>query len=519
MLEKQRPRRVVPRWRSSLITSSTVEARVRPPRKKPNVADEVARKGRELDVSGSVPVAAELMFLANESGDIVSARRAASIIIENSEKIGARQLVLSAKRVLDIDDNDRNAVTASSEDFIRQARKLLSIDFRNPVLLMDIARALTVRRHESSARRYVRAAVALAPTSRFVVRAAARYYLHIGEYEVAHDLLCRTPLLKSDPWIQASEIAVATVRGRASSLTRQMLRMLSQEKGIAPDASELASAVATVEFLSGSQKKAKQLFQKALQHPNDNSLAQVEWAATDLKLFIDDTALQTPFSFEANSNNAYRRLELGDAIQNAKYWIDDEPFSARPYDALVYLYCLDGQFREARTVAGEAVLVDGGQSYASHLNLLFTKIQNDELDEAFADLVKLGHHPDAKLHSTHLLANAGALAYATGDIERGKEFYERAIRAARAKNEPRVEALARAFFARAASVAGDPSAEKIVAEMATGVERLPSPGAIYVMRSLVGAGRRRQLDARASARVAKGRWEWDAASNTLRILD
>src|SRR5690606_37765932 len=111
-------------------------------------------------------------------------------------------------------------------------------------LLMDVARELTATHHDAAALRYVRAAVAMAPTSRFVVRAAARYYLHIGEYDVAHDILRRTPLLSSDRWIQASEIAVATVRGRTSSLVKRTIRNLSQSKVIESDSSELASAVA-----------------------------------------------------------------------------------------------------------------------------------------------------------------------------------------------------------------------------------------------------------------------------------
>ena len=118
---------------------------------------------------------------------------------------------------------------------------------RRPVLLMDVARELTARRHDEKADRYVRAAVALAPQSRFVIRSAARYYLHVEEHERAHELLRRTPLLKTDIWVQASEIAVATVRGRTSALMKTALNSLSRDKDIRPDASELATSVATVD--------------------------------------------------------------------------------------------------------------------------------------------------------------------------------------------------------------------------------------------------------------------------------
>ena len=135
------------------------------------------------------------------------------------------------------------------------------------------------------------------------------------------------------------------------------------------------------------------------------------------------------------------------------------------------------------------------------------------------ELVRLAKHPEAKKHSVHLLANAGALAFATGENELGKEFYQRAIRMAQASNEPAMEALARAFFARAAAESGDPQAAAIIEETAKTVERLSSPGAIHVVRELVDPSKREHLEATATGRVAKRKWEWDAASNTLRTFE
>lgn len=517
MFEEQRTRRVVPRWRSSWVTARTAEAKTKAPAKKPNFGGEVAKKLKEFEVARSVPIAAELMFLASEAGDHTAAKQAATLIWESADKIGSTQLVRTAKRILGA-EADR-VIDASARDFVREARKLLSIDFRNPILLMDVARALTADRHEHAALRYVRAAVALAPQSRFVVRSAARYYLHIGDHELAHRILRSSPLLSSDPWVQASEIAVATVRGRTSTLARQTVRFLSEQKVIASDATELASAVATVELLSGGAKKAKQLFQKALAYPNDNSLAQAEWAATRLKLVVDEAALSTPFSFEANSNHAYRQLQLGDAINHAQFWSEDEPFASRPFDALCYFYSLEGRYADARRAAQQAARLDNGSNFGLNLNLCFTQIQCGEVDEAFEEIIRLGKDPEAKKYATQFLANLGALAYKTGELDLGKQFYQRAIRAAKVNNEPHSEALARAFFARAAMSAGDPEAQAIADDAATTVQRLPSPGAMYVVRSLTDALKRKELEATASARVAKRKWHWDAAKNTLSTFD
>lgn len=522
MLDDQRPRRVVPRWRPSWVTASTAEAKsTLPPANQPAGArkkldQEVANKVREFEVVHSVPVAAELMFLASVSGNEAAAKQAAEVILASRNQIGSRQLVRSAQQIVQGSSAER--VEAASKDFVKHARALLAIDYRNPVLLMDTARELAAMRQDRAALRYVRAAVAMAPKSRFVLRAAARYYLHIGEHEIAHDLLRRSPLIDTDPWVQASEIAVATVRGKTSTLARQTIRHLSEAKKVGAEVTELASAVGTVELLSGSEKKAKILFNHALSHPNDNSLAQAEWAATKLKLVVDHLALQTPMSYEANSHNAYRRQEIGSAIDHAVLWAKDEPFASRPMDAQCYLLSLEGRYAEALAAAKVAHDLDG-DGLGPALNFLFAQIQAGDIDDAIDDFLRLGRHPDIKSHATHYLANGGALAYAMGNFDEARQLYRRAFKSARARGEPYSEGLARAFFARIATHVGDPQATTIVQESAELVSRLPSAGAIYVVQGLVDAAKRKELQATASARVAKRAWHWDAISNTLKLLD
>lgn len=522
MLNDQQPRRVVPRWRPSRVTATTAEAKStscpanQPDGLRKKVEQEVANKVHELEVVCSVPVAAELMFLASSAGNEAAAKQAAQVILANHDQIGFRQLVRSAQQVLEGFSAEK--VEAASKDFVKHARSLLSIDYRNPVLLMDTARELATMRQDRAALRYVRAAVAMAPNSRFVLRAAARYYLHIGEHEIAHDLLRRSPLISSDPWVQASEIAVATVRGKTSTLVKQTVRRLSEAKQVGAEVTELASAVGTVELLSGSDKRAKVLFKHALSHPNDNSLAQAEWAATKLKLVVDDHALQTPMSFEANSHNAYRRQQIAIAIDYAVLWAKDEPFASRPMDAQCYLLSLEGRYTEALEAAKVAHDLDG-DGIGPALNLLFAQIQAGNLDDAMEDFLRIRRHPDLKLHATHYLANGGALAYALGNFDQARQLYQRAIKSARARGEPYSEGLARAFFARIASHFGDPQANAIVQESVEMVPKLPSVGAIYIVQRLVDASTRKELQATASARVAKRAWQWDAISNTLLLLD
>jgi tetratricopeptide (TPR) repeat protein len=247
-------------------------------------------------------------------------------------------------------------------------------------------------------------------------------------------------------------------------------------------------------------------------------LAQAEWAATKLKLVVDIQALKTPMSYEANSHNAYRHLEIPTAIDHAVLWAKDEPFASRPMDAQCYLLSLEGRYAEALEAANVARDLDGDE-IGPTLNLLFAQIQAGDLDDAIQDFLKIGRHPNLKLHATQYLANGGALAYALGDFDQARQLYQRAIRSARIRGEPHTEGLARAFFARIATQVGDPQAGVIVQEAAKMVPRLPSAGAIYIVLGLVDSTKRKELQTTASARVAKQAWHWDAITNTLKMLD
>lgn len=513
-MREDRPRRVVPKWRSSAITAGMPEARATRSGVRPDLAVELAAAQSAFERQQVTPIASELMFLANEAGHTELAIIAANKILESSPTIKSQRLLEFAQRVVD----GEGPASSASGNFVQEARKLLAIDYRNPVLLIDVARELTVHHHERSAERYIRAAIALAPQSRFVVRSAARFYLHVGEHERAHSVLLRSPLVHHDPWVQASEIAVATVRGRNSVLARKSLRAFSESKGSPIHHAELISAVATVELNSGAEKSAKKLFQRSLSSPNDNSLAQAEWAAQRLNLVVDSQALLAPMSFEAHSKNAYRRLLLEDAIRYGLEWAADEPFAARPAESLGHFYCVVGDYAKAHEQFARILRFDESERFGQQLNLLFTRIHLGDTDEAFQSLMKLSAHPQAITHTAHLAANLGALAYVTGDHLIGREYYNRAIQIARAKQEPFTEAIARAYYARAARDSFDPLAESIKSEMLAAVKMLPSAGALYIMSGLETGSRRAAIDSIASKRVATRQWTWDQVANVLKIF-
>src|SRR5205823_4591050 len=106
---------------------------------------------------------------------------------------------------------------------------------------VDIARHYSIMGFNEQARRAIQKGVALAPENRFTLRSAARFYIHIGDPEVAHDILKRSEKTKSDPWLLAAEIAAATVAGRTSRLVRRGRGFLDTHPPF--QATELASAI------------------------------------------------------------------------------------------------------------------------------------------------------------------------------------------------------------------------------------------------------------------------------------
>lgn len=516
MLDEGGPRRVVPRWRASWVSAQTPEGQPLKAGTQPDFGPSLARAKSEFDASPTeIPLAAELMFIATQAGDGALAAEAAGRILAVRDRIGSSSLIKAAERVAG--QAGTEFFLGNARQFIHEARRVLMTDFDNPILLIDVAWAMTASGSSEAAERFVRTALALAPQNRFVVRSAVRYFLHRGMRDRAHSILLRSTLLHGDPWIQASEIAVATVLGKTSKLVKAADRHLESMKVLPASVSELSSAVATVHLNAGSDKKAKRLFSRSLIRPNDNVVAQAEWASRKLGLVVPEAALNVRLSFEANSAHSYRNLDIDNAIEQAKFWKEDEPFASRPVGWLGHLFAINDDFERASEYYQAVLDLEKDHDTGDLLNQNFSRIETGALEQAAQQLMRLSRADDASYHRPQILANAGALAYASGEISSGRELYERAAMAARYAGETRTEAVVRSFFARAAVKYGDPQSAHIVAE----VSSLPiislSPSATHVARRLVDDQTRKTLEASAAKKVARQQLHWDPVTNVLTL--
>ena len=121
---------------------------------------------------------------------------------------------------------------------------------------------IRLRVKSQKAERAIRAALQLAPNNRFVLRSAARF-IHIGEPEIARTLLVGAEAIQSDPWLMASEIAIAEFLGKPSRLPKN--RVL-RPRGARPRATRQnwLRLSGTLEAARGNGRIARRLLRQAV---------------------------------------------------------------------------------------------------------------------------------------------------------------------------------------------------------------------------------------------------------------
>ncbi len=455
------PRRVVPRWRDSKIVRGVAEDIPIPSRFPPRVA---ARSKASLDKKleiwrsdPSIGMAADVVGAAFLSGRFDLAKDAAKYLLESGSAI-PRELASLAQLILGLQESEaRRAIAASPRDEIREARKRLRSHFANPILLVDTARHFSALGKNDKALRFVYAALHLAPNHRFVLRAATRLLVHLDDPDAALRILRRAASTPGDPWLVAAEISVAAVAGRKSTLVSRGAAILKEGRFSPSQITELASAIATSELSHGKNRVAKRLFADSLVAPNDNAIAQIEWASRreGLGFDVEQKVREVPLTFEAQFWINYEHRNEARSKQLVREWAIDEPFSSRPIVMGTFLGGIYGDY-ELGLELGKAGLIANPDDEQIINNLAFIEASQGNLVGAWQRIHRLANYK-----SPHFVANTGLIAYRMGEIELGRQCYRAAIKLSKLARRPQTEALATLFFAREALLAGDPQSGKI----------------------------------------------------------
>ncbi len=341
------------------------------------------------------------------------------------------------------------------------------IDYpRNALLWVDMARHYAMLGATNQALRSMRAGIALAKDSRFVLRSAARLYVHIGDAEQAYDLLRKSPATRRDPWLRAAEIAVAGLADKTPAQLRNTKRGLLATKYAPRYISELASAVATFELTEGSAKSARRLFNLGLQQPTENTVAQADWATNHISgISLKEDHFLVPRTFEAKASLHLEKMELPDCLLECSRWLEDEPFSSRPVEIGSFLSIAAFEDYDTAIELSKRGLVSNQDHFILLNNLSVALAESGRIDEAKRTHQTIKVSNRSEWEKTCWLATKGLFAFREGRYIEGRQFYEQARASARVQGRKDVEAMVLIHWAREESKAGQhPESEAIAGQ-------------------------------------------------------
>lgn len=359
---------------------------------------------------------------------------------------------------------------------IAELRSRLRQDPRRALGWSELGRCYTALGLTKQAERALTVALSLSPGSRYLLRNAACFYIHTDRPDRAHSLLTRTDATPTDPWLVATELAAAHVAGAIPKYVKRGRLMVEDDNFSNFQLTELASELATLELSSG-VKRARRLFDKALLDPNDNSLAQAEWASHRASgITVSSEQLAELPATEARSLHALHEGRWDEAWKNATNWQNDQFFSSKAamvasYSAAVGLMMWQESF-DAAKIGLRIHPEDAGLLN----NAAYALVEMGQYDRAakYLDLIAEPHATDNPPITS--MATKGLLAFRTGDIELGRQRYATAIRLARRLSDAPTEAMANVMLAREEVRIGSDLWQGPLAEAARLAGTVKSPG-------------------------------------------
>lgn len=349
----------------------------------------------------------------------------------NNKSVGTAGDLLSAAMV-NISFDSPIVIEAAIYGRINKIKQDKYFFYENPFLHVELSRLYSTIGQKDSALASIRIARSLSPHNRYVLRSFSRLMAHFSELDTAHENLKRNPATKFDPWLLASEIAFASLRNKTSNFMK-VGREAIFSKNFSPfSTSELASSIGTVELKNGDRKKSKLLLQSALNCPNDNSLAQIEWINNKEGFFdLHVASIEIENKYEALTLDSFNSKKWKELIQNAEKWFIDMPFAKRPvtfahHAASIFLEDYDTGIKFCK-----AGLIANPSDPTIINNIAFSYAMNGDPDMAFHYLNKINLSTIKEDNSKIcLFATTGLTNYRKGNVELGKEFYFKAIKGA-----------------------------------------------------------------------------------------
>ena len=447
-------RHMLPRWRAFKDALRQGELR---PQNKPlppiELPEEVISKRIEnWSHSKTLSFAVELVEADLFSKEDLNSRDAANFIIEKNVN-SSRSAKLLANRIL---SNNGESEFFLSEGIVDRENRRKSISFlknqlksnpHNPFVWADLAFYYGVVGSLDHAKKALRVALAMAPESRFIARSLTRLLTHSGDIDQALFVLRGRERLRHDPWLMAAEIAVADLAGKKSLAIKDGIATLKSGKYSPFHLSELNSAIATLELSHGANRNSRKLFVSSMNSPTENSCAQFEWAVKNKSISRPEGLIcHVPGNFEARSYSAYMDSDWEKALKFGWLWCVDQPFSL---DASVWGSYLAStalnKYSDAIKIA-KIGLDANPKNWLLENNLAVSLAKSGKALDAKKVLEEISAPKDDVDAKATLLATNGLINFRLGNVETGRDFYQKSIDIFKSHKKHKSTFIALAFW-------------------------------------------------------------------------
>lgn len=299
----------------------------------------------------------------------------------------------------------------------------------NPIIWIDLAFYYTNLNQKKKAEQCINVALALNRENRFILRSAARFFLHINEQpDKALYYLRKSELSKQDPWLIASEISISEAFKIKSKRLKEGKNIILNSDLSLKDLSELAGSIGTLEFNHGSRKKAKKLFNTALINPNENTVAQAEWIAFKHGISIERQEYNIPYLFETDSWINFKKGNYQKALEFTYQWLMYQPFSSRPATFGSYIASVGMQNDKEAIKIIEEARISSPNDFLLNNNYAFSLANLNRVNDAIEILKLIDFNLLEADEKAIIYATKGLINFRIGKMEQGRAFYKEAIK-------------------------------------------------------------------------------------------
>ncbi|MBE7486994.1 hypothetical protein HS121_01880 [bacterium] len=482
---EDKPRNVIPRWRffSNTVIRGELAGIVKPgiPDKDAHTEDSFKERRQLWERTKSYSVGADIITTAFSLGresevlDVINELEGKTL----PEHDNLRIIMSKSKGIDEYEQRDDvNRDLTSPEQIYREISHLKSLTrkyHRHAFTWTDLSLLYTILGQVSKAEKCMQIALQIFPQNRYILRSAARLFVHIGDLKRAHSILRRSESVSHDPWILSAEIAVASAMNKTSRFSKKGQILLKQFDGN-QNTSELASALGTLEYISGSSRQAIRYLKSSMRGASENSVAQAAWLNRSGGLAIgEDLDVRITDSSEASAWREYKKGDWEKGLRDSLAWYKDQPFSGRPVVLASYILSVCMEDYESGASIARNGLRSNADDFVLINNLAFCLLQGGHTTEAGELLDKTDPRNLTPPHDILWFATNGLRSFREGDLSNGRLLYRRAIELADGLSDIRKSSLASIFLALEEKRLGTQESDTVVKDAVEKGQKIGEP--------------------------------------------